>query len=654
MFSKPAVNRAALALAFSAIVWASFAMVSHGATSPTATETPSASVKKNDTANVNCKRAVRTLSSSGIVKVRCIETLCTPSGTCKAGEYQNQDGKWVSIENESALPSSVTDYAKLQKSLDETYGRIDSLNKEQTGLSPVGDVFPPEKQEELATLERRAQDQEAVLNKIVEAGRSDTGSDLAEAASGRLSPEQLSERVAVLAREKTALDPKIQDIEGQSFTAPESDKSGDSLGATDTFSDPARDAKRAKVVEAIGEVLPGATITRDGSVIKARDAFGQTTHAFDADSGRIFLSKTGKDFPTLYNANGEAAVTSKDSESWTKSLPALDTPEKFSAFEGLYFDKGSVPDRYTPINLSGLPTYDEDGNETGKSPDERLVGAIQGKQEQVVSRDAYDAVRAQGDVANGTDRLIERVRVATEGKVQFDSPSSFAKEEGINDRHTPTDLLSPLSSEKRAQVLAAIEREVEKYPQSYWENAKPLMIYTYGGQLDQVGGGYASKDRIWINGRADQDFIPRAFQHELAHYNDTRTFVSNEQFATKVYGDSYGKAYGGASGAEAIARGKFDWGAPEGFARTYGYEGGISEDKATIVETMFMNYPYVEEVAKTDTVFAQKVQIIKDGFYQTTGGAMNDAYWQNLKPIDPSYRVARKPFIVTWIQNMFK
>ncbi|MDP2649145.1 MAG: hypothetical protein Q8P19_04615, partial [bacterium] len=157
--------------------------------------------------------------------------------------------------------------------------------------------------------------------------------------------------------------------------------------------------------------------------------------------------------------------------------------------------------------------------------------------------------------------------------------------------------------------------------------------------------GYSSNPRnqIWLDGDYTRygmtETFAKTLNHELAHYNDDKLFPSDSQFGTSVYGSSYGAAYAGSSGAEAIASGKLgSVELPQGFVDDYGYMGGIKEDKATIVEAMFTNYPALRQAVRTDPILATKVRILQDGFAQATGGDMDQSYWQRLTPIDPYWR----------------
>lgn len=211
----------------------------------------------------------------------------------------------------------------------------------------------------------------------------------------------------------------------------------------------------------------------------------------------------------------------------------------------------------------------------------------------------------------------------------------------------------------RAKTLAAIEDEVNKYPDSYWNTIKkPVTIYTYKASSDKVrSGGYSDneKGQIWIRGRDSADLlglVRKTVHHEITHYNDEKIFGSGEQYGLRVYGGSYGKQYGGKSGADAISSGKLgnDDTRPLGFVRDYGYSGGIFEDQATVAECMFTNHDSCIQSAEKDSILARKIAIAKAGYCQITpradGGCdMDEAYWKNLQPTDPNYKLlpASKP-----------
>lgn len=360
---------------------------------------------------------------------------------------------------------------------------------------------------------------------------------------------------------------------------------------------------------------------------------------YDTDTGQSFLGKAAWEAgPTIITSEGQGFSTDAPASQWQSAMQeTIDSPTKFNTLEAEYMDHGATPNAYMlttngteVITHGACPTCDK-----------------------IVPLDGYDAVRAQGDSVYGVDAIKSQVADLTGGKVNFDSPSSFPEQNNVSVYRMP-DALTQLPIAERAAAISIVEQELEKYPPTYWQNANPVTVYTYGytpeaiaqtASAGQFVGGWADRysQQVWLNGTevnpanglGGTQNLAATIDHELTHYNDAQLFGSDAQYAYGVYGPQYGTAYAGQSGWEAQLSGKFE--RPEGFARDYGYLRGIKEDQATVVESMFANYPAVEQAMQTDGTLAAKVDLAKQGFYNMSTGVMNDAYWQNLKPINPNY-----------------
>lgn len=357
---------------------------------------------------------------------------------------------------------------------------------------------------------------------------------------------------------------------------------------------------------------------------------------YDNDTGQPFLGRAAFDSaPTIITSNGTGYSTAGSVSEWGGAMQdSIDSPTKFNALESEYMDHGATPNSYMltkegteVITHGACPTCDK-----------------------IVPLEGFGAVRAQGDAVYGVDSIKAQVADITGGKVQFDSPSSWPQQTVDGLSHAPAAGLTQLPSSIRADGISNVADQLSKYSPEYWQNSNPVTIYTYGsatiGPPINAGGYHDSRGFIWVNGSGldagSPIYNPQGFDvainHELAHLNSTQLFGSNLRYGYSVYGPQYGYAYAGESGNAAIADGKLGVSTrPEGFIRDYGYRGGIDEDQATVVDSMFRNYGAVEQAAQTDGTLATKVALAKQGFSNMSNGVMNDAYWQNLKPIDPAF-----------------
>lgn len=478
--------------------------------------------------------------------------------------------------------------------------------------------------------------------------------------------KSIDQDIADLARESNARDPRIEDAARQ-FSAYSRSALGDSpyIGVESertlgqSLNDTVRDAVRENTSNAIAERYmaegTGFEVTRvEGGAVTTVWSPNASEKFYDNESATVWLERPPAQTDlVIHTPAGNEVRTSPDDSSWTWALFAIDSPEKFSIFEKHYFDGGVEPRSFelTSVNSGTQESRSVEGDFLGTEmpllTESVLVREI-GGDTRVISRDVFDAVRWQGDIAYGVDGIQNRVARDTNNKVTFDAPFSFAGESGVGGKTEPSYALTQLSSQGRATALSLIEGELDKYPREYWDTANPGTIYTYkarpGMESRVKSGGYSSNygGHMWLRGEialSDPEHFAGSVDHELAHYNDNRTFVSDRTFGQEVYGSSYGRAYAGETGTDALLSGKLGYGRPEGFARDYGYQGGVAEDKATIVEAMFKNYPAVQRAMWGDPVLTRKVEILKFGFSQATKGAMGESYWNNLRPIDATYQL---------------
>ena len=429
------------------------------------------------------------------------------------------------------------------------------------------------------------------------------------------------------------------------------------------------------VAQVTGETAAGepgvlVSYTKDG--VLARDPY----------DGSLLFAHTKEQLPVLYTAEGEAVPTSNQSGEWLGVMKErIQTPAELREFERAY--TGTYSAVFTPadikvpgLKLDMLPDdvrnrldsyarWDGNGPESMGASNDVIIRSLSGEEKLRISDDVFRAIQTHENEVYGIDATASRIERDTQGKMNLNI-SGLPQETSAGGALAPAYALVPLPGELRAWTASAIETELGKYPPEYWENANKGAIYDFMPRPDMQGvvreGGHATapgdpRAHMYINGLNTGANIAVIINHELSHFNDDKTFVPDSTFGTAVYGSAYGMSYAGSSGYEAITSGKFDIGRPDGFADSYGYRGGVQEDKASIVEAMFTNYSVVREAMQTDPILAHKVQLLQSGFEKSTNGVMNEAYWQNLRPIDPWYRlpatVSRPNFLQTLMSKLW-
>ena len=440
-----------------------------------------------------------------------------------------------------------------------------------------------------------------------------------------------------------------------------------------------RDYAQQDVGYAVAEVT-GTTAAGEQGVLVSYTK--DTVLARDPYDGSLLFADSKDQLPVLYTADGQAVPTSNQAGDWVGVMKErIQTPAELREFEKAY--TGVYSAVFTPADIKvpglkldmlpenarntfdSLARWDGNGPESMGASNDVIIRSLSGEEKLRISDDVYRAMHAHENQVYGIDAAASRIERDTQGKMNLNI-SGLPQETNVGGSLAPAYALVPLPGELRAWTASAIETELGKYPPEYWENANKGAIYDFMPRPDMQGvvreGGHATvpgdpRAHIYLNGLSGAAGIAVILNHELSHFNDDKTFVSDQTFGTNVYGPAYGMSYAGSSGYEAIMSGKFDIGRPDGFADSYGYRGGVQEDKASIVEAMFTNYSVVQQAAQTDTVLAQKVQILQSGFEKSTNGAMNETYWQNLKPIDPWYQlppsVSRPSFLRTLMSKLW-
>ena len=408
----------------------------------------------------------------------------------------------------------------------------------------------------------------------------------------------------------------------------------------------------------------------------ARISTLEGTMYYDTLTGRPFLQagyekSTGASFGVakslaLISSDGSLKPVDPNGGAWLGEFPsAVDSRGKYDVFSEELFGTGvgEVEYRYVKIGLSAYP-----GIFWGEKREDResVAVTVRSFPSEVtnISTDTYKVLREQADRVYGIDNIEADVTRWTGGKVSFDRPWEFPQNVLLNAPHIPKDLLTPLAPLTRAATLDAFGDELLKYPPSFWKAGGPVTIYTFSPMSEKeekfkVGGysiNWGDAPHIWVKTESMGSYVPpytlETLHHELAHYYDN-FFPSDDMWGKTVYGDQYGYAYGGTSGAEAISLGKIPTLRPFGFAGPYGYAGGVLEDKATVAGALFMNPAVVFEATKTDTILALKVQMIQGGYLQASSGEMDQTYWQKLVPIDPSYNLLpREDFGTTFVRSL--
>lgn len=434
-------------------------------------------------------------------------------------------------------------------------------------------------------------------------------------------------------------------------------ESGNPLSQEQQLREEAQRAVRQDTFKAIGDVYGSNAVvatTPDYATSRVAEASG-ALRFYDNESSQAFLQQaSGDSFPEIITGDGKAYPTSEPVSDWVGAMQsAIDSPQKFQTFESQFFDNGSTPVSYQ-LSEPVLTSAGETSQVTvdAKAPD----GSVK-----LIPRDAYEAVRMQGDVESGALQAVKRIYETTGGKLAVDAPYLFPSETILPSQEVPISSLTPLSSVDRAVALDALSQELSKYPPKYWENSDAAFVYTFGQNpsappIGPNGATVHDFNYIWLKGTnaiQNPSEFSTAINHELAHFNEVQLFGSDAKWGEAIYGPQYGNAYLGQSGSEAIQAKMSSPERPEGFARDYGYFGGVKEDEAAVVEKMFENYPAVEDAAKTDPVLASKVTLAKQGFYNMSNGTMNDTYWTNLQPIDPLYKLPPPTPISTFLQHAF-
>lgn len=413
----------------------------------------------------------------------------------------------------------------------------------------------------------------------------------------------------------------------------------------------AQNAVRADTFKAIGEMYGSDYSVQsmgDNAVAKISSA-DLGARYYDTDTGQPFLSRApGDKFPTILTNEG-AYPTSAPIDQWRSALGTLDKTE-FPAFEGEYFGKGSPPAGFRDPEVTNLPPEFQSNVKILTIDDSSVYMKS-------VPRDAFDAVRVQGDISTGAADTIAHIQEESGGKILINTPNSFPSE-----MKSPwTGALTQPSSEIRAATLKTIEEEILKYPPEFWQNANPVTVHPYSYTPAALAAGVGSLSgqanqppgTLFLNSMQDSTQAAITFDHELTHVNQVQLFGSEQNWGQTVYGPQYPYAYAGQKTGDVVAANFRTDARPEGFIEYYGFGAGIHEDWSTTAQSMFTNYSAVQQAAQTDPVLAQKVALAQQGFYNMSNGVMDQRYWDNLKPIDPNFTLKSPTPISTILQWRF-
>src|SRR3989338_8700031 len=273
----------------------------------------------------------------------------------------------------------------------------------------------------------------------------------------------------------------------------------------------------------------------------------------------------------------------------------------------------------------------------------------------VLSNTVYKAIRDQWWKVSGLEATANSIRTLTGDALILIAPSALPGDRS-NFYGADYKLYYTPSTSNATQLLQDIKTQAGQLPPEYWNSSQitPRTLGIYSSlNLDSTGAGSEDQDSILLSSNSRDDYTSVVnritIAHELSHacfrdfYRNSPISKLEYQFAYAVYGDEWQSVYGGTSGNEAILAAKSgdNWKMtnyrPDGFIHWYAYKGGPVEDMAATTEMMFTNYPAFKEAAEDDLALATKGRIIRELYAQKVP-AMNDAYWDNLKPIDQNWK----------------
>jgi hypothetical protein len=310
----------------------------------------------------------------------------------------------------------------------------------------------------------------------------------------------------------------------------------------------------------------------------------------DPQTGKLYMTTNLNDYPVLHTSGGGEAQTSAHPGAWSDVLDSIiDTTDKYNEFERQYLASG-VPDQAS-----------------------------------------LDLISALGDKLYGTDKLMTELKSTYDITVSPQYQASVLNPETI-----------PALSAQRAHMIQMVSKEAAKYPQSFWKNMPgihleinpraPESTRNFAGSAGQKNG----ESYLWLS-VSQSTYMKGVFHHELAHRVDKAAgyFPQDKRWGITAYGtNNYEQVYANNFDGNTRLR------STEGFICDYGCA-NQGEDKATISESMFVNYKDVMQVAQADPILAAKVTMVKEAYLAASNGAMNDTYWENLTPTEPNYSIAR-------------
>lgn len=377
------------------------------------------------------------------------------------------------------------------------------------------------------------------------------------------------------------------------------------------------------IVEAISRVPVREEIATGVAGVKSEfsSATGVTTY-YDTVDGTPFMQQKSGDAPILVRANGAPVQTSRlESTGWIYDTALiLDRADKFDLFEEALIGQGwKIRDMHLLDDVTVQGT-----NVFGQSV--------------TLSRDVVEGVRAVGLGVYDLDAMVSRINNHTGGHVEINGIKEFPSPEQYLFSHEHGWVhpyqLSLNTVRTQARLMEILTVEIEKYPSAFWDTVGYSKIYTYDYKAGSVGltnmvlglGSRGQVPEMWLLPVDSPSSMSMAatFHHELQHVVD-RFFPADDVWATTM-------DYANTQSWRSSALAWLDI-APRGYARGYGYRGGAVEDKATLVELMFHDYPALSQRAANDPVLAKKINAAKEVFSELSNGQMNDAYWANLRPM---------------------
>ncbi len=606
---------------------------------------------------------------------------CTAEGTFQATQYQGMDGRWHAVSQ--AQLSTDTGSITGTPGPDNAAVVTPIPQQQDLNYGPFGEIpGSPEAQKATQSLSetQSSSEQENTLQKVLQNN-----------------PNQIKDTVL----DKNLADPKF--IENsyalQACDGLPQGCNPKTIGADQTSdvgaSQAIRDISANNVAQTIKDLDSNAqVVTMVGGITKATTADG-TVYYFDS-SGQVFMRRdlAGEDTPSTLNLVDPATKNSMplypvlgltDAQKDVISS-VVDTPEKYKLFYGEFYGNTANPygttfqpdwkgvGDYSYFRMRGDPADEDIRYYT--DPAQRAFSMNENGSSRV-SEDTKQFVYSMGDKVYGTTDINQKLMDYTNGKISLNmTPDVNPPSSGLfNPDSVPRNLLQPNPPDMRAQTAQQVYNLVTSFPQELWQNPAIQNVQVdmsgviAGPNLPpkQEGGGVVqgavalTAGPLWVNpsisnvtGQWGYDAV---LGHELiGHTFDKPFFPPDEVWCQKAYSSSCGPVYAGENAAIGIEQGKLAFvfqGQTAGFVDQYGTT-DVSEDKATIVQGMMTNYAAMQKAAQTDPILAAKMGMVQSSLETASNGAMNQAWWENRTPIDPTWKPSSKVWntdILTTILN---